>query len=1173
MDKLFPFLANITEFNSMVDSLKSGVDQQVAYGLSGSQKSFILSAMSGQLDRPILLITHNEEHAQEVYTELKALLMDREIVYFPVLEWIPFEVLGRSKEIEAARLAVLAKLQQGIPVSVVTTIQAVERLFIPCECWTALRLKLIVGECYDLQRVYRQLQDMGYERVASLEGPGQFSVRGGILDVYSVADNPIRLEFFDDELDSIRVFNPQTQRSTEQLNKVVIYPARELVVPYDEMVNLRQKVHAHGEKVKQRLKKLSPGAVELLEEHLAQLEEKFALNVWEDSFEQFVGLAYKGLDSFLSYIPTEAIIVLDEALRVRDYLDFAVRERAEEYTSLLQAGKAFVDPNESFLDYAGLIKELNDHQTIFLASLPRQIPLTKPHNLVTFVTKPIEGFAGRFGALAEEVNGRLANGYGVALLVQGQEHALRLKDYLWEYGINAPLLASDLKPGQVGILPLGIREGFEFPLAKLAVIGEGGISRRETRKRVKPQKVKGAKINAFIDLKPGDFVVHVNHGIGKFVGIEKLDVGGVARDYFLVKYAGEDKLYVPFDQTNLLQKYLGGEGQLPKLYRLGGNDWVKVKGKVKASVKEMAFDLLKLYAERNEAKGYAFSSDNVWQKEFEERFPYEETEDQLRCIEEVKEDMLNQRPMDRVVCGDVGYGKTEVAIRAAFKAVMDSKQVAVLVPTTILAQQHFVTFSERFAGYPIKIEMLSRFRTPKEQKQVSEALKNGAADIVIGTHRLVSEDVKFKDLGLLIVDEEQRFGVSHKEKLKLLKKNVDVLTLSATPIPRTLHMALVNIRDMSVIETPPEDRYPVQTYVAEYSLEMVREAIRRELNRGGQVFYVHNRVQDLDKITSDLTKLVPESRIVYAHGQMREDELEQVMLDFMEKRFDLLVCTTIIETGLDLPNVNTLIVNDADKMGLSQLYQLRGRVGRSNRKAYAYFLYRKDKILSETSEKRLSAIRDFTEFGSGFKIAMRDLELRGAGNLLGAEQHGQVAAVGFDLYCQLLEQAVAELKGNVEEEVIEPAIELEIDAYFDSGYIGDSSVKTDFYKRLMNTRTIQDLEDITEELIDRFGDPPVAVSNLLDIVRLRIKAMYLGISGISQEKGYMVLKFGKDPGLSGEQLMNLARKVGPSLSFSATNGLEMRLHLNPKIGKIPLKSGGELLDIIIKIADKQPPLV
>ncbi|MDR3288020.1 MAG: transcription-repair coupling factor, partial [Peptococcaceae bacterium] len=695
------------------------------------------------------------------------------------------------------------------------------------------------------------------------------------------------------------------------------------------------------------------------------------------------------------------------------------------------------------------------------------------------------------------------------------------------------------------------------------------IYRRDRKKALTKQKTEPkAKAVKVSEIKTGDHVVHVHHGVGQFAGIERLAVSGIEKDYFAIKYGGNDKLFVPLDQLHLVQRYLGTGGVAPpKLNKLGGSDWNKLKSKARSAVKEMAFDLVKLYAQRQETPGFAFSSDNVWQREFEEKFPYEETPDQLQCIIEVKKDMMKPRPMDRLICGDVGYGKTEVALRAAFKAVMDSKQVAVLVPTTILAQQHYMTFLDRFSGYPVKVEMLSRFRQAKEQKTIIAGLKDGSIDIVIGTHRLISNQVKFKNLGLIIVDEEQRFGVAQKEKLKTLKSSVDALTLTATPIPRTLHMSLAGARDMSIIETPPEDRYPVQTYVAEYRLDLVRDAIRREIQRGGQVFYVHNRVEDIDQLPSFLHELIPEARCTIAHGQMSEIELEREMTAFLGHEVDVLISTTIIETGLDMPNVNTLIIEESDRLGLAQLYQLRGRVGRSSRKAFAYFLYKPQKVLSEVAEKRLTAIREFTEFGSGFRVAMRDLEIRGAGNLVGAQQHGHLAAVGFDLYCQMLKEAVLELRGEKVEESIEPSIELQVDAFLPDEYVGDKQTKVMVYQRIVTVDSEQALSDMTDELIDRFGTIPREVENLLQIMRIKWQAKFLWIEQIQQNVQGFTLHFAGDPGLSGEQLIGIAAQAPYPLSFGvAGNGkLESKIRLRLMTQEQLLKAVNQILEIFITI--------
>ncbi|MHB8156848.1 MAG: transcription-repair coupling factor, partial [Desulfocucumaceae bacterium] len=701
-------------------------------------------------------------------------------------------------------------------------------------------------------------------------------------------------------------------------------------------------------------------------------------------------------------------------------------------------------------------------------------------------------------------------------------------------------LNEDIIHGNVVIVGGRLSGGFELPSGKLAVITAAEMYGRQ--KRARSRERAGSRMEPFTDLKAGDYVVHVNHGIGRYTGIEKLEIGSIQKDYLAVKYAGEDKLYVPTDQVGLIQKYLGGEADAPRLSRLGGSEWNRVKGKVREAVKEMAQELLVLYAARESASGYAFSPDTVWQKEFEETFPYDETPDQLRAIEEVKRDMEQNKPMDRLLCGDVGYGKTEVALRAAFKAVMDGKQVAVLVPTTILAQQHFNTFSERFSPYPISIEMLSRFRTPREQKKILHDLHLGKLDIVIGTHRLVQEDVAFKGLGLLVVDEEQRFGVAHKERLKMIKHNVDVLTLTATPIPRTLHMSMVGVRDTSLLETPPENRFPVQTYVLEEDPSMIREAIYREIGRGGQVFFVHNRIVDLDSVARWLQGLVPEVRLAVAHGQLKEDDLEQIMIDFMKAEYDVLVCTTIIESGLDIPNVNTLIVKDANNMGLSQLYQLRGRVGRSNRIAYAYCTYRRDRILNEVAEKRLAAIREFTAFGSGYKIAMRDLEIRGAGNLLGSEQHGHIDAVGFDMYCKLLEDAVREARGEEAVGPVETSVELPVEAYIPDSYVTDTNQKVEIYRRMAGFRDELFLDDLADEMTDRFGDMPLPVQRLLRVARIKTLAGKIRIKNIAGQAGFFRLQFAPGHTLTGDRLVKIGQAYKNRVKFSVQgDDFEIRL--------------------------------
>ncbi|MGE5652671.1 MAG: transcription-repair coupling factor, partial [Bacillota bacterium] len=815
--------------------------------------------------------------------------------------------------------------------------------------------------------------------------------------------------------------------------------------------------------------------------------------------------------TLLDYCPPSAMVFLDEPGRVKEVVDFHHQEAMEHQVTLLKGGLALLGQERAILDFGALWQRMEKRRTISASLLPKRPSFMRSPYAISAVTKSIPAFFGQVKLFAQEVERWHANHYTVVILTATDERSRRVHHMLSEYGVESvirPELQSGPLPGEVVITLGSLETGFEWPQARLIVLTDEEVFGKPKKKRRQRGSADGIRISSHRELSVGDLVVHVNHGIGRYLGVTTLEVGGVHRDYLHIKYGGEDKLYVPTDQVGLVQKYVGAgnEEKEPKLHTLGGADWNRVKTRVQESVREMAEDLVKLYAARQATPGYAFAPDTPWQREFEDMFSYEETPDQLQSIAEVKADMELSRPMDRLLCGDVGYGKTEVAIRAAFKAVMDGKQVAVLVPTTILAQQHYNTFRERFGGFPINVALMSRFRSTKENKETALKLMDKKVDVVIGTHRLLAKDIKFADLGLLVIDEEQRFGVAHKEKIKQLKTNVDVLTLSATPIPRTLHMAMIGIRDLSVIETPPEDRFPVQTYVVEWNDEMIKEAILREMDRQGQVFFVHNKVQNIDYIAQQLSELVPEARIAVAHGQMPETKLEQIMLEFLDGEYDILLATTIIESGLDMPNVNTIILNDADKFGLSQLYQLRGRVGRSNRLAYAYFTYRRDKQLSEVAEKRLSAIKEFTELGAGYKIALRDLEIRGVGNLLGPQQHGHVAAVGFELYSQLLEEAIAEFKGSPQAPRVEVTVELNVEAYIPANYISDAAQKIEFYKRINEIKSAQDIDDVEEEMEDRFGDLALPVRNLLAVARIKLLAQAARVTTISQQNGLVALK-------------------------------------------------------------------
>ena len=885
-----------------------------------------------------------------------------------------------------------------------------------------------------------------------------------------------------------------------------------------------------------------------------------------DELFKYLSLAYEREDNLVNYLPDEGLIFIDEISRVQEMSASLDKEEADWYTSLLGEGKIIHDVKVTHQLQGALHQK--SHPIIYLSLFLRHVPNTNPQNIINISCKQMQNFHGQMHVLKSEVERWKKGNFAVVFLGADKTRTDKLERVLGDYGVEAVSLKknSQILPGTVQIVEGDLHTGFELPIQRVAIITERKLFNKKTKRTPQRQKLSNAeRIKSYSELKVGDYVVHVNHGIGKYLGIETLEINGVHKDYLQIRYQGNDKLYVPVEQIDLVQKYVASEGKEPKIYKLGGSEWKKVKRKVQSSVEDIADDLIKLYAEREATKGFAFSPDGDLQREFEASFQYQETEDQLRSIQEIKRDMERDRPMDRLLCGDVGYGKTEVAIRAAFKAIVDGKQVAFLVPTTILAQQHYETMRERFQDYPIKIGMLSRFRTRKQQQETIQGLKNGTIDIVVGTHRLLSKDVAYHDLGLLIIDEEQRFGVTHKEKIKKLKTNIDVLTLTATPIPRTLHMSMLGVRDLSIIETPPENRFPVQTYVMEYNPGLIREAIERELAREGQIYFLYNRVEDIERKAEEISMLVPDARVTYAHGQMSENELESVMLAFLEGEFDVLVSTTIIETGVDIPNVNTLIVYDADKMGLSQLYQLRGRVGRSNRIAYAYFTYRKDKILTEVAEKRLQAIKEFTELGSGFKIAMRDLSIRGAGNLLGAQQHGFIDSVGFDLYSQMLKEAIEERKGAMAAEQQRQAsveIDLEIDAYIPDKYISDGHQKIEMYKRFRGVTTVEDIRELEEEMLDRFGDYPDQVAYLFQVSEIKVNSLAVGVESIKQNKDEITIMFSEEASMNinGQKVIALINPLG-RMAGVGMEGKKLKIVLHIK-GVDQVKWLNAILDIV-----------
>jgi len=1092
----------------ILKGVEAGLKEQLVTGLSGSARSVFLSSIYNEMNRPLLVVAHNLFQAQKIYDDLVQLLGTEEVFLYPVNEMIAAEMAIASPELKAQRLEVMnywAKQKKGI---VVTPVAGIRRLLPPKSLWAENLLTITVGNELDLETYKHRLVQMGYKRTATVSTPGEFSIRGGIIDVYPLtAELPYRMELFDTEVESIRTFTVDDQRSQAEVNEVLIGPADEMLV-YGEI--LQRGIERIEQGLSESLKKLKDEkAKQLLLEHLSlELEQLKQGQTIEQQY-KYASLFYEWPASLLDYMPENGLLLLDEASRIYETSENLDKEEAEWYTSLLSAGKIIHDLpiSHSFSDLLQTCKKPRVYLSLFL----RHVPHTHPQNIVSVSCKQMQHFHGQMELLKTELERWKKAKYAVAFLAPTTERLKKLQAVLEDYEIDvAPLPdGTPLMHGKCQLLQGDLNSGFELPLQKLAVITEEELFKKRAKKPIRRQKLSNAeRIKSYSELQVGDYVVHVNHGIGKYLGIETLEINGIHKDYIHIQYQGGDTLYVPIDQIDQVQKYVGSEGKEPKIYKLGGTEWKKVKKKVESSVQDIAEDLIKLYAEREASKGYAFSPDTEMQREFEAAFPYQETEDQLRSIEEIKRDMESEKPMDRLLCGDVGYGKTEVALRAAFKAIMDGKQVAFLVPTTILAQQHYETVRERFQGYPINVGLLNRFRTKKQQNETIKGLKDGTIDMVIGTHRLLSKDVAFKDLGLLIIDEEQRFGVSHKEKIKQLKANIDVLTLTATPIPRTLHMSMIGVRDLSIIETPPENRFPVQTYVMEYTPELVREAIERELARDGQVFVLYNRIEDIDVKAEEIAALVPDARVTYAHGRMTETELENVILAFLEGQYDVLVTTTIIETGVDIPNVNTLIVYDADRMGLSQLYQLRGRVGRSNRVAYAYFTYRKDKVLNEVAEKRLQAIKEFTELGSGFKIAMRDLSIRGAGNILGAEQHGFIDSVGFDLYSQMLKEAIERRRGIPQTETVsEVEIDIEVDAYIPDTYIHDELQKINMYKRFKAVSTLEELEELRDEMLDRFGEYPDEVDYLFQIAEMKVYAKQNGVQSIKQHKQQIDILF------------------------------------------------------------------
>ena len=1104
-------LAELADFEQVRKKQREQKGMIQFAGCVNSQKTHMMYALSDGFAFKIIAVS-SEMKAKQIYEEYR--FLEQNVYLYPAKDLLFYQADLRGKYLLAQRMEVFQALIEKTNVTVVTSFDGLMDALLPFDVIKERIWKLRLGDTIDFEQLKKDMVFLGYEREEQVEGPGQFAVRGGIMDIYPLTEEvPIRIELWGDEIDSIRTFDVESQRSIENLEEIRIYPAGDF--PEEEANRV----------------------------------------------------------SFLDYFDREeTILFLDEPVRLIETGNGVEAEFVQAQANRLESGYDISNEEMKLFTTKEVAEKMNSFFSVAFSALDMKCKELKAREIFHLQSKSVNPYNNSFEMLTRDLKQLKRSGYRVVLLSGSRTRAKRLAEDLRDYNLSSFYSEDadrEVCDGEIMVTYGHVAEGYEYPLLKFMVISETDIFGK-VKKKKKRKTYDGQKILNFSELKAGDYVVHENHGLGIYQGIEKIEVDKVAKDYMKIAYAGGGNLYIPATQLDLIQKYASSDAKKPKLNRLGGQEWSRTKSRVRGAVKEIARDLVELYAIRQEKEGFVYGEDTVWQKEFEEMFPFEETEDQLLAIEAVKRDMESTKIMDRLICGDVGYGKTEIAIRAAFKAIQENKQVVYLVPTTVLAQQHYNTFVQRMKDFPVRVDLMCRFRSSAQQKKTIEDIKRGLVDIIIGTHRVLSDDLQYKDLGLLIIDEEQRFGVQHKEKIKKLKENVDVMTLTATPIPRTLHMSLIGIRDMSVLEEAPNDRMPIQTYVMEYNDEMVREAIQRELSRQGQVYYVYNKVKDIDEIAAKIQKLVPEANVAYAHGQMREHKLENIMLDFINGEIDVLVSTTIIETGLDISNANTMIIHDADQLGLSQMYQLRGRVGRSNRMAYAFLMYRRDKLLREVAEKRLAAIREFTDLGSGFKIAMRDLEIRGAGNLLGAEQHGHMEAVGYDLYCKMLNEAVKHLKGELKEEPYTTTIDLNVDAFIPNSYIPNEYQKLDIYKRIASIENEEEMEEMLEELIDRFGDVPKKVQQLLHIALLKTLAHSAFVVSVEQKGDAFRFVMYEKAKVKVEQI--------PKLIDSYKGNLKFTVDTNPyftykKIGRDKNEKDENVLELVKSVLNDIKTLI
>ncbi|MBF7025904.1 transcription-repair coupling factor [Staphylococcus kloosii] len=1115
-----------------------GKDNILVTGLSAAAKATIIAEKYLESEQQLLVVTNNLYQADKLEADILQFVDANDVYKYPMQDIMTEEFSTQSPQFMSERVRTLTALSQNERGLFIVPLNGLKKWLTPVELWKSHQITLSVGEDINVDDLLTKLVNMGYRRESVVSHIGEFSLRGGIIDIYPLIGEPVRIELFDTEIDSIRNFDVESQRSNDNMQEVNITTASDYIITDDVIKHTKEKLTEAYQETRPKIDKS-------VRNDIKETYDSFKL--FESSLfdhqvmRRLVAYMYEQPATIIDYFQDDAIVAVDEYNRIKETEETLTTEVDDFMQNLIESGKGFI--GQSFLDYQNFETLLKKHPvtyfTLFTATMS-----VKLQDIIKFSCKPVQQFYGQYDIMRSEFQRYIANDYTIVVLAETETKKERIQSMLNEMHIPTfvDVAENEIQGGRAIITEGSLSEGFELPYMQLVVVTERELFKSQQKKKRKQQKTltNAEKIKSYQDLKVGDYVVHVHHGVGRYLGVETLEVAGVHKDYIKLQYKGTDQLFVPVDQMDQVQKYVASEDKMPKLNKLGGTEWKKTKAKVQQSVEDIADELIELYKEREMSVGYQYGPDSAEQNDFELDFPYELTPDQAKSITEIKGDMEQQKPMDRLLCGDVGYGKTEVAVRAAFKAVLEGKQVAFLVPTTILAQQHYETLIERMQDFPIDVELISRFRTTKEIKEVKEGLKSGKVDIVVGTHKLLGKDIVYKDLGLLIVDEEQRFGVRHKERIKTLKTNVDVLTLTATPIPRTLHMSMLGVRDLSVIETPPENRFPVQTYVLEQNSNFIKEALERELSREGQVFYLYNKVQSIYEKREQLQMLMPDASIGVAHGQMTERDLEETMIGFINHEYDILVTTTIIETGVDVPNANTLIIEEADRFGLSQLYQLRGRVGRSSRIGYAYFLHPANKVLTETAEDRLQAIKEFTELGSGFKIAMRDLNIRGAGNLLGKQQHGFIDSVGFDLYSQMLEEAVNEKRGITPEQNDAPEVEIElnIDAYLPAEYIQNEQAKIEIYKKLRKIESETQLIDIKDELIDRFNEYPAEVARLLDMMEIKIHALHAGVTLI-KDKGKTIEIFLSEKGtedIDGEALFKQTQPLGRAMKVGVQDG-------------------------------------